>query len=186
MLKFLAFGIRHSALTSVMSCALLTATSGAQPPAARLLVWEDFSPAVRARLESSGITAASLPRFLEGLEEAHARRVREGDLDHLVFYALQSRHFTTLPPIEPALSAMAFTTTSQVPPEVRARLSTLLRAVDSPDRDPRLTYFRALVKTAFPDLRGREAALEREYARAMRFLYRKEFVAQRSVDPADA
>ena len=41
------------------------------------------------------------------LRQTHAARVREGDFDHLVFYLLQSTHFTSLPPIEPALSAKA-------------------------------------------------------------------------------
>ena len=36
-----------------------------------------------------------LRAYVERAED-DARRVREGDLDHLVFYALQSTHFTRL------------------------------------------------------------------------------------------
>ena len=50
--------------------------------------------------------------------------------------------------------------------------------MDSPSRDPRLTYFRELVTAAFPNRTDREAALLREYLRVMRFVYDKEFVAQ--------
>jgi hypothetical protein len=131
------------------------------------------------------------------------RRVREGDFDHLVFYALQSSRFTTLPPIEPALSAKAlvdglpereretFLRTSEaprarIPAPVRARFTALIRALDSSTTDARIAYFRALVKTTFRERGAREQALLGEYLRAMRFLYEKEFVAQRSAHPADA
>jgi hypothetical protein len=123
--------------------------------------------------------------------------VHEGDLDHLVSYLLQSTRFTTLPPIEPALSAKAFVTSqgapetqvlsdawdgsaARIPPPVQERIAALLRAADSPSSDPRLRYFRELVTSTFADPRERPAALVREYVRVMRFVYEKEFVAQRS------
>jgi hypothetical protein len=129
--------------------------------------------------------------------------VREGDLDHLVFYALQSTRFTTLPPIEPALSAKAlvdglseperetFLRTSEaprarIPAPVRSRIAAFIRALDSSATDARVAYFRALVKATFPKRSAREQALLGEYLRAMRFLYEKEFVAQRSARAAEA
>ena len=174
-------------------------TSSAQT---RRITWEDIAP-LRARLEKQGITQAAFPSYVERLRENHARRMHEGDLDHLVFYALQSTHFTKLPPLEPALSAKTLVQALDpaerdgflrgsaareppVPSAVRARIAALIGALDSPSRDPRpfdsaqgrLAYFRALVQATFPDRRGREAALHREYLRAMRFIYQKEFVAQ--------
>jgi hypothetical protein len=62
----------------------------------------------------------------------------------------------------------------------------MLRAVDSSDADARVAYFRALAAAAFPDRAGREAAIGTEYLRVMRFVYEKEFVAQRSPRPAEA
>ena len=129
--------------------------------------------------------------------------MREGDLDHLVFYLLQSTHFTRQPAIEPALSARALVEAmapqdrdaylqqgtadiSRVPAPVRTRARDLLRALDSRDQDPRVVYFRQLAAAALPHGRERETALLREYLRAMRFLYQKEFVAQRAPDAADA
>jgi hypothetical protein len=117
-----------------------------------------------------------------------------------VFYMLQSRRFTPLPPIEPALSAKALfealdeaqrTTflkestapSFRVPADVQARAAALVRALDSAGRDERLVYFRELAEASFPVRRERQAALIREYVRAMRFVYEKEFVAQKSANP---
>ena len=163
-------------------------------PASECVRWDDLAP-LHTRLEAHGVTAASFDAFVEQTHADSLRRVREGDLDHLVFYALQSTDFTRLRRIEPALSAKTLvdglgTTTRQaflesrpdvsppVSPAVRARVAALLRALDSPGRDLRLTYFQSLVHTTFPERRAREAALHREYLRTMRFIYQKEFVAQ--------
>jgi hypothetical protein len=194
-----------------MGCGLLTAALGPQshPPAsaqerggAARITWSDATP-LHARLEARGLTAAAFPSYVERLRETHARRVRDGDLDHLVFYLLQSTGFTSLPSIEPALSARSLvdgleqsdreaflrggeTDPSRMSPAARSRLAAFLRALDAPKGDPRLLYFSELVRTAFPDKGKREAGLVREYLRVMRFVYQKEFVAQRSDRPADA
>jgi SAM-dependent methyltransferase len=195
---------RHLACATLLGCAILTATSVAQPHLATSpLTWNDLAPAGRDRLTAAGITPAAFPSYRDRLRETHARRVREGDLDHLVFYLLQSTTFTTLPPIEPALSAKALVdgladrerdaflhgseiVTSRVPNAVRARAAALVRALDGSDRDPRLVYFRELVHAAVPVPHQRDAALLREYLRVMRFVYDKEFVAQRSASAPQA
>ena len=193
MRAFSAFVIWHSAL-------LLAAATVA---GARSVTWADLAPSVHARLETAGVSATSFPAYLEQLNRTHAQRVREGDLDHLVFYFLQSRHFTERTPIEPALSARAFVESlppadreiylsqghsdvSRVSADVRARARDLLRALDSHDQDPRIVYFRQLAATALPRGPEREKALLNEYLRAMRFIYQKEFVAQHAPDAADA
>jgi hypothetical protein len=173
------------------------ATFGFAPQAravATRITWEDAAP-LRARLEKQGITQAAFSSYVEQLRGKHASRMREGDLDHLIFYALQSTHFTKLPPIEPALNAKALvqaldpadrdgflqgtaTRAPPVPAAVRARIAALTGALDSSSPDPRLAYFRTLVQATFPDRRRREGALHHEYLRAMRFIYQKEFVAQ--------
>jgi hypothetical protein len=144
------------------------------------ITWDDLEP-LHARLERGGITGESFDAYLERVRKDDARRVREGDLDHLVFYALQSTRFTRRPPIEPAISAKAMIDNgNNVPADVRARIGDLLKAIDSSSTDPRLTYFRGLVRSTFPSAAEREAALTREYARVMKFVYDKEFVAQRA------
>jgi hypothetical protein len=49
-----------------------------------------------------------------------------------------------------------------------------------------MEYFAALSRASFPSSVGRVGALRREYLRTMRFVYEKEFVAQRSADAANA
>jgi hypothetical protein len=166
------------------------------------ITWADVAP-LHARLEAHGLTSAAFQSYVERTGREHARRVRDGDVDHLVFYWLQSTRFTSLPPIEPALSAKAWVdslepadretflresraSAARIPAPVKARLAALLRALDSASHDPRLQYFRELVKTAFPVPREREAALLDEYLRTMRFMYQKEFVAQRSPNRVEA
>ncbi len=182
---------------------LLLATAAAYAAVSSSITWEDVPTPVRTRLHASGITQATFPAYVERLHQEHARRVREGDLDHLVFYLLQSTRVTSEPAIEPALSARtlveilspaqreAFLRDSmapnvRVPMAVLSRIASLLRALESSDPDPRLAYFRTLVTAAFPDRTTRPRAIAREYLRAMRFIYQKEFIAQRSSAPADA
>jgi hypothetical protein len=170
--------------------------------AVKSITWADTAP-LHARLEAHGLTHASFPAYVDGLRQVHARRVREGDLDHLVFYFLQSTSFASLPSIEPALSAKALVeglgereretflrtgeaARSHVSATVRSRIERLLVALGAPTRDPRLLYFGELVKATFVDPAERASALVREYLRVMRFVYQKEFVAQRSSRPADA
>jgi hypothetical protein len=171
-------------------------------PEVRRLAWQDLTP-LSGDLSAHGITGATHPTELDRLSALHRQRIREGDLDHLVFYVLQSRAFTSRPAIEPALSASAFVQSlppdaradylaggdvapARIPDDVSARVSDFLRALDKPGADVRRRYFAELVDTAFPDASSRAGALEREYFRAMRFVYQKEFAARQAAAPGDA
>jgi hypothetical protein len=201
MLKRSAPALRRWTLFAGIALAVGSATQPAR--SARLLSWPDLPTPIQTRLQSAGVSADAFPAFVDRLNHVHQSRVREGDLDHLVFYLLQSTHFTRQAPIEPALSARALVEglsesaraaylqqgsaeITVVPPPVRTRARDLLRAIDSPDPDPRVVYFRQLVDAALPKDAEREPAVLREYLRATRFLYNKEFVAQRGPDAADA
>ncbi len=181
---------------------LLLATSAAQSgTAARRITWGDVQP-LHERLSGHGLSATSFDTFIDRTSRKNAARVTEGDLDHLVFYLLQSTSFTKLPPIEPALSAKTLVDSlsasdrvafldkgqvdqSRVPAPVRERAAAFDRALGMSSRDPRLSYFRELARTALPDKR-REAALLREYLRAMKFVYEKDSVAPRAPSPGAA
>ena len=169
------------------------------PVKARRVVWDDGA-AVQSRL---GLTAASFDGYVERTHQENLRRVREGDLDHLIFFLLQSRRLSASAPIEPALSAKALVEGmdgparkafledgmphgARAPADVTARIGGLLRALDKPGSDVRLMYFRSLVEDAFPERNQRQERLTREYFRAMRFVYEKEFVAQRAAAPPAA
>jgi hypothetical protein len=168
--------VRPSAVVFLSAVAVVTQA----PSQTARITWDALTP-VHPALQSRGITKASFDGYVEQVQQDDARRVREGDLDHLIFYALQSTRFTRRPPIEPALSAKSLVDSGQqVPPDVRERIADLLKAVDSSSGDPRLTYFRSLVRSTFPNAREREAGLSREYTRVMKFVYDKEFVAQRA------
>ena len=154
--------------------------------AARPVTWTDLPAAVQSRLEQAGITPSTLAAKLAAIDREARQRVREGDLDHLIFYVLQSTHFTRLPPIEPAVSAMSRMregvrtgSTAEnplaVPRDVDARIAAFLKAVDSKDRDPRLSYFRALLADARTP--NRHGYLQLHYSRAMSFIFTKEFVS---------
>jgi SAM-dependent methyltransferase len=192
----------HLAVLAV--CAALTAGSGvvAQGGSAAGVTWADLGP-LQPRLEARGLTADAFPAYVQRLRETHAARVRDGDFDHLVFYLLQSTRFTSLPPLEPASSARDLVDSlpvagrtsylagsaldpSHVPAAVRSRIAALVRALDEPAGDARLRYFGELTRTTFPDTAQRATGIGREYLRAMRFVYLKEFVAQRSATPAEA
>jgi hypothetical protein len=189
-------------------CALLFASApgealrAQQRAGTQRITWDDLAP-LHARLEARNITAGGFPSYVKTLRETHANRVREGDLDHLIFYLLQSTRFTPLPVIEPALSAKTlvgrlgdrerevFLRTAQaprarVPAAVGSRIAALLRAMGSPGSDARLGYFRTLVTETFPDSTSRQGALIDEYLRVMRFVYEKEFVAQGSPGTGNA
>ena len=155
-------------MKTLVALAVLVA-AGARP-----VGWADLPPAVQSRLRQSGLTASTFNGTVATIDREARRRVREGDLDHLVFYILQSTHFTKLPPIEPALSAKAFALGGGIPSPAAARIAAFLRRIESPDADPRLTYFRALIGGVSPG--DRRQLIEREYARGMKFLYEKEFV----------
>jgi SAM-dependent methyltransferase len=156
--------------------------------AARPVAWADLTPAVQAQLQAAGVQAAPFDAKVAALDRDARSRVRDGDFDNLVFYVLQSTHFTKLPPIEPALSAKelpAWQLRHQqtaapfalAPPDVEARLDAFLDALASGDRDPRLSYFRALLEGA-RTRDERRAAIELAYLRGMPFLLRKEFEAR--------
>ena len=181
---------------------LLTSPGLSQSAPSRTIVWADVAP-LASRLQAAGVEAVSFEKYVERTHRENLRRVREGDLDHLVFYLLQSTRFTSAPPIEPAVSARAlvesleaperdvFLKTSKlgvarVPAAVRSRIAAFERALDKPGDDARLQYFKDLVAEAFAGQAGLKAALASEYLRAMRFVYEKEFIAQRSERPADA
>jgi hypothetical protein len=178
--------VRVPVLTTVAGGLLAAAIALAAP--ARSIRWTDLPAAVQARLEQSGITSATFDGKIGEIDREARRRGREGDLDHLVFYLLQSTHFTKLPPIEPALSARGRMQRAVdrrktgppvppeiVPPDVDERIGAFLKAVDSSDMDPRLSYFRALLADAARQ--DRRAFLQTQYVRAMSFIFTKEFAS---------
>lgn len=118
------------------------------------------------------VTPEDIPPELRALDlaathETTQRRVAEGERDHMIFHALQSRRFTELPRIEPALSARAFAESNEIPRGAAARLKAF---IDTEPSDARHRYFRTLVSS--------EEQMRGEYRRAMRFLHEKEWASR--------
>jgi hypothetical protein len=63
-------------------------TTAESRPGVRQVTWADLVPLHRA-LEERKITSATFASYVERVHDTNLRRVRDGDLDHLVFYTLQ-------------------------------------------------------------------------------------------------
>jgi SAM-dependent methyltransferase len=150
---------RLSGWTAILLCA---AVFGAGPVAVR--------PVDPGELPA-GLQAT--PSWMAELNRETESRIREGEADHLIFYALQSTSFTALPPIEPTLSARLWHETGRLPEDAAKRLEEFRAA---PRKDSRHAYFGRMMAAGFD--------LNAEYERAMRFLYEKEW-ASRTRDGAD-
>jgi hypothetical protein len=184
---------------------LLLGMAPVMPPEHRAVVWSDLVPPIQHMLQTRGVGAEAFDTYVAGVRTRTAERLREGDLEHLVYYALQSTRITSRPTIEPALSAKAFVDglsereraqfltgdwlpdLSRVPSDARARLQSLRSSKTSSktasrtaDTNIRLTHFRDVLRTASQaEHQDEQITLLRAYMRAMRFLYQKEFVAIR-------
>jgi len=167
----------------------------------RRITWDDVAP-LHAYLQKRSVGGEAFGRFVDRTHAENERRVREGDLDHLIFYLLQSNEISR-PPIEPALSAKALVEgldeparqaflqggelpLAAIPKAADERITQGLTTLEGDVAFARRDYFRDLVRTVFPSPTERPAGVRREYLRAMRFVYQKEFVAQRTARPADA
>ena len=158
----------------------------------RQVSWTDLPVPLQKLLIARGINDATLPAYLIDERARTQARLREGDLDHVIYYALQSRSFTSLPPIEPALSAKEFVdglpaaerarflagsanaVGRPVPRAVQARLDDLAKALETRTASAQLMGFRDIVARESSGQPAPEL-LRRQYRRAMRFLYQKEF-----------
>jgi hypothetical protein len=188
---------RHRSAWLCVLC-LLAAYSfvrGATPPT-RTITFADVPRALHGWLIEQGVTPNNFNAHVTAINTQTAARERDGEYDHLIFFLLQSARFTKRPRIEPALSAYEFVqrlkpdeqasflqadssftpSLAQMPSSARVRLTDFLKALRQETTDERLIYFKGLLpKLATSTL---EAHLYTEYARAMRFLYRKEFAGR--------
>jgi len=144
------------------------------------------------------VSKDSFDDFIRSIEQRTAERERIGEYEHLIYFILQSRRFTSQPGIEPALSAREFVqrlsseerarflsgnlrdaqAAEKIPESVRGRIRDFIQALDKPASDERLAYFKALLKSGKSPPDSLSQALYSDYASAMRFLYRKEFLAK--------
>ncbi|MFN7930236.1 MAG: hypothetical protein U0Y68_20390 [Blastocatellia bacterium] len=168
----------------------------------RSLQFSSLPVALQQWLATRQLTATNFESYLNQLRAQTATRERDGEFEHLLYFALQSTRFTTQAKIEPALSAYEFVqslpptvqaaylkeddfvpTPLTLPVSVTARLQAFLQALKKSPLDERQAYFQQFLAQ---NVRREEASLERlrrEYARVMKFLYRKEFLARKLSQP---
>ncbi|HEV8347602.1 MAG TPA: SAM-dependent methyltransferase [Vicinamibacterales bacterium] len=166
------FSNQHSTI-AVLLIALTCSASAS--PALREIAWDDVAPPIRSLLGARGVDGASFNAYVADVRRRDRARVRDGDLDHLVYYALQSSAFTNLAPIEPAISAKAFAERSTLPRAVQDRFDALAAALRDRSDDARLRYFREIIARERAGGTPLQQILSEQYARAMRSLYEKEF-----------
>jgi hypothetical protein len=158
----------------------------------RRVEYSDLTPEIERRLAAAGITKQNLAAYLGRVEKDTEQRVIEGNREHLIYYALQSRRFTNRTAIEPAVSARrfvealpererarlladpAYLPSAKWPHDERTRLTDLLAALATPSEDSRLAILKGVA--------GQAATVDAffgDYARVARFLYLKEFSPSR-------
>src|SRR5262245_3024808 len=167
--------------------------------AKRQIAYADIPAELCEWLETQGVGAGDFSERIAAINRSTAKRELRGEYDHLIFFLLQSRRFTRRTKIEPALSAYEFVnrlseperegylaeTPDYLPPEekmpkaTRDRMNEFIRALESGVDDERMIYFKTLLKKAAPKSIPLARHLYAEYARSMRFLYRKEFASRK-------
>ncbi len=170
--------------------------------AKRAIRYGDVPRELRNLLSKQGISENNFDAYVASLNRRTTERETVGENDHLIYYILQSERFTRRPRIEPALSAAEFV--QQLSPEEKSRylsntpllppvgklpvaaaerINDFLKAVKNPASNERLAYFRRFLEREKPARESLFQYLFAQYARAMKFLYDKEFVAREISDP---
>lgn len=140
-------------------------------------MWSDLTDAGRLLASELGLRSGTFAAAVTDIDARTAQRLREGEMDHLVYYLLQSRSFTDAAAIEPARSALEHFASGTIPATVHRRIEDFARTLRKP-ADDRQQYFATLINTARP-----EETLREEYKRAMQFLYDKEVSCRKSAQP---
>ncbi|HYZ86516.1 MAG TPA: hypothetical protein VE621_19035, partial [Bryobacteraceae bacterium] len=134
--------------------------------------WSDLSAEGQRLAIELGWSPERFPAAIQSIRTRNADRLRMGELDHLVFYLLQSKEFTTDPPIEPARAALD----PQLKDAVERRVSELLNALKAPSTD-RQKYFSTLLP-ADP-----ERLLRSELERTLHWIRTKEVACRTASSP---
>ena len=136
------------------------------PVNAQATRWQDFPPQLQQWLKSKQLAELSFENYLTSINQQTEAREKDGEFDHLIFFALQSKLFTDLPKIEPAQSAYEFVNSLKpdervrylgeaqnyfpasfsLPEAVKNRLQVFSRALSKSKADERLEYFQQFLE----------------------------------------
>ncbi len=168
------------------------------PVKAQAIRWQDFPLPLQQWLKSNQLAESSFENYLASINQQTEARERDGEFDHLIFFALQSKLFTDLPKIEPAKSAYQFVQSlkpgererylneslnylpalASLPEAVANRLSAFSKVLSKSKADERLAYFKQFLEKTSSQKAATPERLTTEYFRVMKFLYRKEFLSR--------
>jgi SAM-dependent methyltransferase len=139
--------------------AITTCVAGAQSK--RAIEFSDLPRELLSQLESPIMAASTFDRLRVNINRETTDRVRRGEQEALAYFILQSQSFTTLPRIEPAVSARTYGRSSgPVPDNVRARIRDFLSALKQPAVDERLRHFASRYPSAEDCLAAYEQAVQ--------------------------
>lgn len=192
-------------LSPLCAAAMIFNFVAADAFAKRKIRYGDLTFVQRGLLDQRGVGAGNFEAYVVALERRTDEREAWGENDHLIYYVLQSERFTRQRKIEPALSARDLVgslspaekqkylgDTAHTPPieklpsDVAARFKDFVKAIKTPKPgDERLNYFKAkfFVEGRFGDMiADPDGYLYEQYARSMKFLYEKEFLAPAAID----
>jgi hypothetical protein len=130
--------------------------------------WQDLPQTARPIAAQLGFSEANFDQQVRQVKERNQARLQEGEIDHLIFYMLQSAEFTNEPPLEPARAAMD--------ERVARRTLALLDALRKPSTE-RQRYFATLLP-AEP-----ASFLKGETARVLTWIRKKEVECQSASSP---
>src|SRR5581483_1465680 len=167
-------------------------------PAVRAVLFNDLPSEFQRWLAGQKTTSANFADYINSISRQTEERELRGEFDHLIFYALQSERFTGRPKIEPAISAYEFVgrlepdersryldevqdylpPVERLPRAVTARLNDFAVVLGRETTDERLSYFQSFLRRNTAPGEALLPRLSAEYARAMKFLYRKEFLSR--------
>lgn len=183
------------AIAAIIFSAVMIA--GRTQSATRSICYQDLPNGLRPWLNSQGFNDRNFAARISDMVQKNIEREKTGEFDHLIFYLLQSSRFSKQTRIEPAFSSYQFVQgltetqrlkflaensyfvplAGQIPAPVKARMKDFISAINDKSGidDERLEYFRGLINRNLSSDVNAEKLLCGEYARAMRFLYLKEF-----------
>lgn len=187
----------------LLAIALAFAQVSASPK--RFISYGDIAPQIRNLLVEQGISEENFDAYVALLNRRSLERETIGESDHLIYFVLQSERFTHKPKVEPALSAYEFVQNlsarekaqylseaarlppiEKLPAAASSRLRDFKKAIENPTDDERLAYFKLFIQEHGKSFGSVSEYLYAQYARAMKFLYEKEFVSRGITDPQSA
>lgn len=171
----------------------------------REIRYTDVPAAFHKILNEQQINETNFDAYVASLNRRTAERETIGESDHLIYFVLQSERFTNNAKVEPAISSYEFvrnlnaqekskylSEAAQLPPieklpqSASVRLYDFAKAIEKPTADERLSYFKLFIRENQKTFGSSLQYLYAQYARAMRFLYEKEFVSRGITDPQSA